>query len=83
MSTFKLRASIIECLNNSYEIDGQRVRALPVSGVPAALREKGWRNVSRLGDESELRNIGLIVRPARCRKGGGKLARECRCVMEA
>lgn len=63
-----------------YQVEGTLVRALPVSQVPSAMRELGWRNVSRL-DEHALRNMGLRIAIGRYVKAGGKLAQPCKVVM--
>lgn len=45
-----------------YELtDGTNVGAVPVSEVPARLRDAGWRSVAKFNDRYELEALGIKV----------------------
>jgi hypothetical protein len=58
---------------------GANFWGMPVSQVPAQLRECGWRNTSRL-DEHDLRDLGLVVVTARYVQGA-RPKKFCRVVV--
>jgi hypothetical protein len=68
--------------HNRYETTaGQTFIALPVSQIPSALRDIGYKNVSRdFADAYELRKFGLQIGEARY-ISGARPKRFCLCVL--
>lgn len=60
---------------------GFKFKGLPVSEVPACLRDAGWKNVSRL-DASDLKKLGLKIVTARY-IGGVRPKKFCLVVVAA
>ena len=74
--TAALKNAILTLQGYSYHTEsGEVVKAIPVSQLPAMLRDAGWRRIPRI-DYIDVRDMGIRVVEARYMSWGG-MKRPC------